>query len=128
MTEFLMADLTLSRDSWTAASGRPTMVRLGSPREVSTSTSTMAPSRPTTAQLVTLASMPYLPSTLTHPCCCYSLVMTGKYTCVMVGEYSGVVVGVEVAVGVAVQGRVGVAVAVGVLVAVEVAVGVTVGS
>ncbi|MBA7690435.1 hypothetical protein ES703_98961 [subsurface metagenome] len=52
-----MAALTRSFDSWTAASGKPTMVNEGKPGEISTSTSTIAPSSPTTAQLVTLASI-----------------------------------------------------------------------
>ena len=36
--------------SCTAASGSPTMANAGSPEEISTSTSTSAPSRPSTAQ------------------------------------------------------------------------------
>jgi hypothetical protein len=55
--EFLMAARTRSLDSWTAVSGRPTMVKEGRPREMSTSTWMMAPSSPMTAQLKTLASM-----------------------------------------------------------------------
>ncbi len=45
-----------SRDSWTAASGKRTMVKPACPLETSTSTSTSAPSSPTMAQLATLAS------------------------------------------------------------------------
>ena len=51
-----MAEMTRCDDSRTAASGRPTMTKEGSPREVSTSTSTIAPSSPTMAQEWTLAS------------------------------------------------------------------------
>ena len=52
-----MADLTLSLASWTDLSGSPTMVKEGKPGDKSTSTSTTAPSRPTTAALFTLASI-----------------------------------------------------------------------
>ena len=55
--EFLMAARTRSRASCTAASGRPTIVKAGSPGEISTSTSTITPSRPTIAHVLLLASM-----------------------------------------------------------------------
>src|SRR3990170_4908815 len=55
--ELRMAERTRSLASWTGASGRPTMLKAGMPEAMSTSTSTMAPSRPTTAQLLTLASI-----------------------------------------------------------------------
>jgi len=44
-----MAERILSRDSRTAASGRPTMVTPGSPSETSTSTVTGTADSPTTA-------------------------------------------------------------------------------
>src|SRR5688572_3320853 len=54
--ELRMAERTRSFDSLTAASGRPTIIIEGIPaRLTSTSTSTREPSRPTTAQLSTLA-------------------------------------------------------------------------
>ena len=55
--EFLMAARTRSRASCTAVSGSPTMVKAGRPGAMSTSTSTMDPSNPTTAQLRTRASV-----------------------------------------------------------------------
>ena len=55
--EFRIADRTRSLASCTAISGRPTMVKEGSPGDMSTSTSTRAPSNPTMAQLFTLANM-----------------------------------------------------------------------
>ena len=55
------AERTRSLDSWTAVSGRPTTTVPGNwEREISTSTSTSSPSRPTTAQLSTRASTPGL--------------------------------------------------------------------
>ena len=54
--ELRTAARTRSRASWTAVSGRPTIVKEGSPGEISTSTSTMNPSRPTTADVCDLAS------------------------------------------------------------------------
>src|SRR3990172_2363035 len=51
-----MAERTRSFASCTAVSGRPTMAKAGSPCEMSTSTSTISPSRPTMAQLLTFAS------------------------------------------------------------------------
>jgi len=39
--EFFMAEVTLSFDSFTATSGRPTILNLGRPRARSTSTSTV---------------------------------------------------------------------------------------
>jgi hypothetical protein len=51
--EFLTAARTRSLASWTAASGSPTMLKAGSPG--STSTSTIAPSRPTTAPVCVFA-------------------------------------------------------------------------
>src|SRR5579884_318133 len=59
---FLMAARTRSFASFTAASGSPTMLNAGSPWPISTSTSTSAPSSPTTAQLHAFASIPRPPS------------------------------------------------------------------
>jgi len=59
--EFLMAARTRSFASWTAASGRPTMVKAGSPGPMSTSTSTSSPSSPTTTQASEVASVPSPP-------------------------------------------------------------------
>jgi len=59
--EFLIAALTRSRDSCTAVSGRPTIVKHGIPGEISTSTSIIEPDRPTVAQDLTLANVVYLP-------------------------------------------------------------------
>ncbi|GAH95245.1 unnamed protein product, partial [marine sediment metagenome] len=55
--EFRIAARTRSLASWTAVSGKPTIVNEGKPGEISTSTSTIAPSSPTTAQLNTLANI-----------------------------------------------------------------------
>ena len=55
--EFLIAARARSRASCTAASGRPTTVNVGRPGEMSTSTSTITPSRPTTAHVIDLASI-----------------------------------------------------------------------
>ena len=52
-----MAARTRSRASCTAVSGNPTMVNAGSADAKSTSTSTMDPSSPTTAQVNAFASM-----------------------------------------------------------------------
>ncbi len=57
-------EIHIALASWTAVSGKPTMVNKGKPGEISTSTSTIAPSSPTTAQLITLASIIHL--TLYH--------------------------------------------------------------
>ena len=54
---FFNAALTLSRDSCTAISGKPTTTILGSPAETSTSTPTLIASIPAIAALQTLASM-----------------------------------------------------------------------
>ena len=55
--EFLIAARTRSRDSWTEESGSPTMLNLGTPGEMSTSTSTSCPSTPLTAQVFVFASI-----------------------------------------------------------------------
>src|SRR3990172_8729541 len=54
---FLMAASTRSRLSFTATSGRPTVEKGGSPRAMSTSTSTRYASIPRTAEGSTLASI-----------------------------------------------------------------------
>jgi hypothetical protein len=53
---FRRAARTRSFASWTAVSGRPTMLKAGKPGEMSTSTWTMRPSRPITAQDWAVAS------------------------------------------------------------------------
>src|SRR5450759_4110574 len=61
--EFLIAARTRSRASFTAASGKTTIWKEGNPGERSTSTSTSAESKPTTAQLTDFArTVPPLPS------------------------------------------------------------------
>jgi hypothetical protein len=52
--EFFIADLTLSLLSLTAVSGKPTVVKLGKPGIMSTSTSTGKASMPMTVLLNTL--------------------------------------------------------------------------
>ena len=59
--ELRMAALTRSRASCTAVSGKPTIVKAGRPGAMSTSTSTMEPSNPTTAQLRVRASVISIP-------------------------------------------------------------------
>ena len=54
---FLRAALTLSRDSWTAVSGKPTTVMAGSPPDTSTSTPTCTASTPIREALQTLANI-----------------------------------------------------------------------
>ena len=58
---FFTALLTRSRDSLTAASGKPTMSQLGSPLLTSASTSTPIPSSPFSAKHFTFASILLFP-------------------------------------------------------------------
>ena len=60
-----IAARTRSRASWIAVSGRPTIVRCGSPLETSTSTVTSAVSRPQSAQPTVFATAPTAPSSVT---------------------------------------------------------------
>ena len=57
---FLIAERTLSRDSSTALSGRPTIEKEGSPFEISASTTTCIPSSPLTLDESTFANIPLL--------------------------------------------------------------------
>jgi len=57
MPEFFMADRTLSFDSFTAASGRPTIWQDGRPLEMKVSISTQYPSIPKKQQLYTFDSI-----------------------------------------------------------------------
>jgi len=67
--EFFMEALTLSLLSRTAPSARPTVEKAGSPREISTSTSTIRALIPTRVKLKIFANMHSLPQFITHMKC-----------------------------------------------------------